>query len=78
MKSASLLVFVLAFGAGASYGAAPSVDPHHPVVDGKPMTQAEYLKKYCAGPESAKDSTCVAVSKALNADATKGKLPKGW
>ena len=78
MKSVQLLVFVVTLGASASYGAAPAVDPHHPVVDGNPMSQAEYLKKYCVSPESAKDATCVAVSKALHADATKGKLPKGW
>ena len=60
----------------ACEGPAPIVDPHKPVVDGKAVTQAEYLNKYCNNRPA--DPSCIAVSKAMREDATKGKVPKGW
>lgn len=51
-------------------------DPHRIVVDGKPMTARAFLDKYCQG--QATHPTCVAVSRAMVADAVHGPLPKGW
>jgi hypothetical protein len=57
-------------------GPAPQVDPHKPVVDGKAMTQADYLNKYCNNRPT--DPNCIAVSKAMREDSTKRNVPKGW
>lgn len=51
-------------------------DPHKVVVDGHAMTQAEFLSKYCSNAQA--HPTCVAVSKAMRSDSTKGATPKGW
>lgn len=46
------------------------------VVDGKPMTHAEFLNKYCA--DAPTNETCIRVGKAMREGATKGKPVKGW
>lgn len=46
-------------------------DPHNIVVDGKKLSQVEFLEKYCDGkPEN---ETCQRVRRAMIADSTKGK-----
>lgn len=52
----------------------PVEDPHNIVVDGKKMTQAEFLEKYCAGKGS--NETCVNVLQAKQKDSTRGEMPK--
>ena len=51
-------------------------DPHKIVVDGSPISQKDFMNRYCTGKTN--NQTCYAVSKALLQDATKGKLPSGW
>ena len=46
-------------------------DPHNIIVDGKPMTQKDFLNTYCN--ELKDHPTCVAVAKAMVQDASKGK-----
>jgi hypothetical protein len=75
MKRLFLLALVASM-AGCDDGVPAVADPHHIVVDGKPMTQAEFLNAYCSNAPT--NPTCIAVSKALRADATKGAQPKGW
>jgi hypothetical protein len=53
----------------------PAVDdPHNIVVNGKRITQAEFLEKYCAGKGS--NETCMKVLQAARKDSTRGKMPK--
>lgn len=49
-------------------------DPHNIVVDGKSMTQAEFLETYCAGKGG--NETCVKVLIAKRKDSTRGEMPK--
>lgn len=51
-------------------------DPHRIVVDGKPMTAKAFLDKYCQ--DQVTHPTCVAVSRAMVADAVHAPMPKGW
>lgn len=51
-------------------------DPHNIVVDGAPMTQAEFIGKYCAG--KADNATCMTVLVAKRKDSTRGKLKVEW
>lgn len=69
----SLLIFLLsACGDGV-----PKIEnPHKVVVDGKNMTQANFLQTYCIGKVG--NETCDKVKNAMSKDATKSALPKGW
>lgn len=69
------LGLLLALALTACSSGVPTVaDPHNIVVDGQKMTQAAFLEKYCAG--KATDATCVAVTKAMSADSTRGAVPR--
>ena len=74
----SLLLSVLPVVVLAACGdGVPKVDdPHKIVVDGNPISQKDFMNRYCTGKTN--NQTCYAVSKALSQDATKGKLPSGW
>ena len=73
LSSVALLCVLLA-GCGKPI---PNVDnPHRIVVDGKPMTALAFLDKYCQ--VQVEHPTCVAVGRAMMADATRGPMPKGW
>ena len=79
MKQKLLLLFVVAGGAlyGCGDAGVPEVaDPHHIVVDGKPMTGPEFVAKYCAG--QATQKTCDAVRMAVSQDAGHRPVAKGW
>ena len=52
----------------------PVEDPHNIAVDGKRMTQAEFLEKYCAG--KGNNETCMKVLQAKQKDSTRGEMPK--
>ena len=55
----------------------PAVDnPRQIKVNGKPMTARAFLDKYCQG--QVVHPSCVAVSGAMMADATRAPMPKGW
>lgn len=55
----------------------PDVDnPRKIVVNGKPMTAPDFLKKYCQG--QVLHPSCVSVSRVMAMDATRGPVPKGW
>lgn len=49
-------------------------DPHHVVVEGQKMTQAEFLQKYCINKVG--NETCAKVQNAMSLDATKGEAPR--
>ena len=49
-------------------------DPHRIVVDGKKLTQAEFLVQYCAG--KANNETCLKVLHAKRIDSVGGEWPK--
>lgn len=56
----------------AKSGSIPQVrDPSNIVVDGKPMKQQEFLKKFCMGKTF--DETCVTVRRQMSMDATRSK-----
>jgi hypothetical protein len=60
-----------------SQGDVPSVeDPHNIVMDGKKITQQEFLQKYCVSNPA--NETCAKVRNAMSLDSTKGQMPKGW
>lgn len=62
---------------GACDDGVPQVDdPSRIVVNGEPMTGADFMKKYCA--DKPAHATCVKVSKATIASSTRGKMPAGW
>lgn len=73
MKKIAAIVLV-AFGTALS-GCGSSVpkvdDPHNIVVDGKPMTQGEFVEKYCSGKTD--EETCVKVRRAAFADSSRDK-----
>jgi hypothetical protein len=73
----SLLCALLLSGCGKQI---PEVeDPHHIVVDGKPMTAEDFQKRYCQGSRGAQNPSCEVVSRAIIADfARPHGLPKGW
>lgn len=55
----------------------PKVEnPHKVVVNGQPMSQKDFLTKYCLGKSN--HETCLKVSQAMSLDSGKGGLPKGW
>lgn len=47
------------------------LDPSKVVVNGKPMTQREFLKKFCVGKTF--DETCVTVRRQMSMEATRSK-----
>ncbi len=49
-------------------------DPHNIVVDGQKITQATFLRTYCAGKSS--NETCMRVLQAKQWDSTRGPMPK--
>ena len=49
-------------------------DPHNVVVDGKKMTQWEFLDKYCV--EQVADPTCSRVRHAGRKDSLRGGVPR--
>lgn len=72
MKRLSLMTFAAALVlAGCSDGVPKVVDPHNIVVDGKPMTQQQFLDTYCKGKKDSE--TCLIVAKAMTEDSTKSK-----
>ena len=56
---------------GCSDGVPKVADPHNIVVDGKPMTQRQFLDAYCAGKKNSE--TCLVVAKAMIGDGTRSK-----
>jgi hypothetical protein len=77
MRNLSLLPLLSALLLSGCSKPIPEVqDPHHIVVDGKPMTARAFLDRYCQG--QVLHPSCVAVSRADAADATHAGLPKGW
>ena len=70
---ALLAVFLTGCGDG---GVPPVANPHAIVVDGKPMSQAEFLNKYCVG--KCGNTTCASVSKGASEDSVRRGLPKGY
>lgn len=70
----SFLVAVLLAGCGD--GVPKVEDPHKIVIEGSPLTQKEFMNKYCSGKPA--NETCLKVSKAMSQDVTKGKMPSGW
>lgn len=74
MRLLTLLIPALLAGCGSDI---PTVDnPHKIVVAGREMTQSEFLHQYCQG--QVMHPSCVAVSRALAQDSTRGTMPKGW
>jgi hypothetical protein len=68
------LVCVLLFGiAGCSNNVPEISDPHNIIVDGKKMTQAEFLEIYCQGQSG--NTTCLKVLQAKHKDSTRGVMP---
>lgn len=51
-------------------------DPHRIVVDGQPMTAMAFTKRYCQG--QVLHPSCVAVNRAIVANASRGPMPRGW
>lgn len=57
--------------AGCSDPVPAVADPHNIVVEGKAMTQQEFLNTYCQGNKD--NPTCLTVTKAMAEDSTKSK-----
>ena len=78
MKHLNLAIFAVVFLLTAcSQDDVPRVeDPHNIMMDGKKITQQEFLKKYCVAKPA--NETCAKVSNAMSLDSTKGQMPKGW
>lgn len=78
MKSMFGFTLLLAVLLSACSDGVPHVeDPHHPVdASGNPIKGTEFLQKYCAGKSN--NETCTKIQQAVNADSTKGGIPKGW
>lgn len=72
---AAVLVALILAACGDD-GVPAVADPHKVVVDGKPMTQSEFLNRYCVN--KPQNDTCAAVGKAMREDATRRGVPKGW
>lgn len=51
-------------------------NPHNIVIDGKKLTHAEYLDKFCVG--KANNGTCLSVLQAKKKDSTRGEMPTSW
>jgi hypothetical protein len=53
----------------------PTVDnPHNIIVDGKNITQANFLQKYCINKEE--NENCIKVQSAMALDAVEGNSPR--
>jgi len=76
MRQPCTVVISLALAITACSDAAPRVDPEKPVVDGQPMTQIEYLGRFCRDKQA--DPMCVEVAQAMNRASTTAEVPKGW
>lgn len=77
MKKFSLPALICCLILAGCDSSVPNVDdPHNIVVNGKKMTQAAFLKKYCTGEGYGK--TCMSVQQAMRSDSIRGGLPKGW
>lgn len=76
MRPVSTVALLCALLAGCGKPIPHVENPHQIEVDGKPMTALVFLKKYCQG--QVLHPTCVAVSDAMMADATRAPMPKGW
>jgi hypothetical protein len=77
MRNRSLLSPLIALLLSGCSKPVPEVqDPHHIVVDGRPMTATAFLNQYCQG--QVLHPSCVAVRQAMVQDATHGTMPKGW
>ncbi len=67
-------IFASAFLFGCGDGV-PKVDDYsNVVVDGKKMTQAQFLQKHCVNKPT--NETCNRVKNAMSKDATKGVVPR--
>lgn len=76
MKRLTVFVAIAAALAGCSDGVPAVTDYSKLVVNGKPMTHAEFLNTYCTNAPT--NETCVRVGKAMREKATKGDQVKGW
>ncbi|MGY4831814.1 hypothetical protein ACVNIS_24790 (plasmid) [Sphaerotilaceae bacterium SBD11-9] len=76
MNRVAAISFVATLAACSGDTVPAVADPHNIVVDGKPMTAAAFLSKYCSQAQA--HPTCAAVGKAMRSDASKGPTPKGW
>lgn len=76
IRAIGACVLALLLAACGDDGVPTVVDPHKVVVNGQPMTQSEFLKRYCVG--KSENPTCAAVSQAAREDATRRGVPKGW
>lgn len=71
--SAVLVVMILA----ACGSKVPDLqDPKNPVVDGRAMTPAQFLDKFCKGEGREADRTCTLVLTELRKGLTAGEMPK--
>lgn len=50
-------------------------DPKNPVVNGKAMTQREFLDTYCVG-EDRRERSCALILDDRHKNATRGEMPK--
>lgn len=72
-----LAIFISVILLAACGEKVPTVqDPHNIVIDGKKMTQAEFLKNYCLGKD--RNETCLTVLQAKKEDSTRREMPKNW
>lgn len=68
----SVFAGVLAFAITGCVDSVPSIqDPHNIILEGKSMSQQEFLEKYCVG--KAQHETCNKVYRAMIVDSTKSK-----
>lgn len=75
MKYRLITALMSAFVLAACGDNVPEVkDPHNITVDGKKITQAEFLQRYCTGKRD--NQTCLNVLQASKKDSTRGEMPK--
>ena len=74
------LIVVGLFVSTYSNAEIPSVEnPHNIIVDGRKITQLEFLQRYCSSTKMKESNeTCDKVRHAMSSDSRHGQIPKGW
>lgn len=77
----SLITIKLSTSPGIDFeqGIPELANPEKPVVDGKAMSQKEFIKEYCNNARAEFSMTCIAVRKSLMKNwSMMGDIPKAW
>lgn len=74
MRRASTLMAISLLITACNQGVPEVNDPHNVVVNGKKMTQLEFLEKYCVA--TVADENCAKVSYAMRQDSVTGGVPR--